>query len=172
MPDRRGAKFGHVVSVDTRQKIASAHIMHGHRIAPRGSPEFATWSSWVKLRRRCYCPDDADYKRYGARGISICPEWSEYLNFLNDMGLRPLGTSLDRIDNNGDYEKSNCRWATKQEQARNRRSSRLLVIDGVEKTLAEWSEISGVPSSTIRMRINYRGGKVDKSILAPVAKGG
>lgn len=165
-----GARVGHVTSEETRQKIAEAHTMHGHRIAPKGSPEFRTWSSWAQMRRRCLCETDAAYSSYGGRGILICPRWKLYKNFLEDMGLRPEGMSIDRIDNNSHYEPENCKWSTKLEQARNRRSSRLLLIEGVERTLAEWSEMTGLRSSTIRMRVKYNGGRIDKSILEPVTE--
>lgn len=157
--------------VERRRKIAAAHTMHGHRIMAKGSPEYRTWVSWCSMRQRCLDPNTKDYQRYGGRGISICPEWEEYTQFLADMGLVPEAKSLDRIDNSSGYSKENCRWATKQEQARNRRTSKMLSIDGQNKTLAEWAEISGLPSSTIRMRIT-RGDAVDSDLLRPVRKVG
>ncbi len=120
------------------------------------------------MRQRCNDPGRKDYFRYGGRGITVCIEWNEYVQFLADMGLAPEGKSLDRIDNTQGYSLLNCKWATKQEQARNRRTSRKLLIDGQEKTLAEWSDISGVGSSTIRMRINY-GEPVGLNLLRPVS---
>lgn len=164
------AQLGHIVSSETRDKISKAHIMHGHRMAPRGSVERRTWNSWAQIRRRCLQPLDAAYSEYGGRGILIHPDWKEYINFLADMGLRPIGKTIDRIDNNGHYEKSNCKWSTKQEQARNRRSSKVLSISGEEKTLAEWAESSGLNSSTIRMRISRNGERVDSSILEPIIR--
>lgn len=151
-----------------RRNISAAKIMHGHRIAPKGSPEYRTWVAWCSMRQRCYDPNWKDFSRYGGRGISVCEEWAEYSQFLLDMGLVSAGKSLDRIDNSGNYEPSNCRWATKKEQARNRRSNKRLLIGGVERTLAEWSEVTGIPSSTIRARVKHLGG-VDESILRPVS---
>lgn len=154
--------------VERRRKIAAARTMHGHRIMPKGSPEMRTWQSWAHIQQRCGNVRCKDYPRYGGRGITVCPEWSEYVQFLADMGLAPEGKSIDRIDNSLGYLPGNCRWATKQEQARNRRSSRLLTINGETKTLAEWADLSGIASSTIRMRITYNGGVVDEStVLLP-----
>jgi hypothetical protein len=152
-----------------RHNISVAKIMHGHRIAPKGSPEYRTWVAWCSMRQRCYDTNRPDFSRYGGRGISVCAEWAEYSQFLLDLGLVPSGYSLDRIDNASNYEPGNCRWASKQEQARNRRSNKRLLIGGVERTLAEWAELSGLQSSTIRMRIKYNGGKVDDTILRPVS---
>jgi hypothetical protein len=163
-------RFGSTLREETKQKIAEAHLLHGRSISSKGSTEKRTYCSWTSMRRRCLQPTDAAFSNYGGRGITICPSWMSYLSFVEDMGLCPDGMSIDRIDNNLGYCKANCRWANKQSQARNRRSNRVLTIDGDTKTLAEWSEFSGLASSTIRMRINYNGGKIDSSILAPVTR--
>ena len=93
---------------------------------------------------RCYNPKDKAYHYYGGRGITVCDRWlgkDGFVNFLKDMGDRPKGRSLDRIDNNGNYEPSNCRWATKKEQARNTRRNRLLSLNGETRCIGEWAEI-------------------------------
>lgn len=74
------------------------------------------------MRQRCINPKNKDYKYYGARGIQVCKRWDLYENFLQDMGEKPFGLSLDRIDNNGNYEPSNCRWITQKEQVLNSRT--------------------------------------------------
>ncbi len=90
---------------------------HGHTNGGKFSPEYQTWSSMIQ---RCNNPKRLHYDRYGGRGIAVCERWLKFDNFLEDMGERPLGKSLDRINNDGNYEPSNCRWATKSEQQINK----------------------------------------------------
>lgn len=152
---------------ERREKIAAARTIHGHAIAPKGSRERRTWQAWINIHRRCGDPTHKDYFRYGARGITVCSEWDDYMVFSTEMGLAPENMTLDRRENNEGYSARNCRWASRQTQARNRRSSKLLCINGEIRTLAEWSEISGVASSTIRMRITY-GEPINSSLLRKV----
>lgn len=91
---------------------------HGHAKDYRKTP---TYYSWVNMRARCKYPYHTAFKYYGARGITVCERWEVFANFLEDMGERPEGMSLDRIDPDGNYEPSNCRWATNEEQLANRR---------------------------------------------------
>lgn len=105
------------------------------------------------MHARCYDKSHSSYRNYGARGIKVCERWHKMSNFVEDMGERPEGTSLDRIDTNGNYEPSNCRWATYQEQARNTRANNNLTIDGVTKTVTEWAEYSQVTAGQIGRRI-------------------
>lgn len=93
---------------------------------------------WKLMLRRCYNPKDNTYKHYGARGIKVCERWHNFDFFWQDMGPRPSGYSLERVDNNGDYEPSNCKWATQLEQVNNRRTSRLEWLNGRVQTLAQW----------------------------------
>lgn len=95
-------------------------IKHGHMSGRKISP---TYRSWITMKTRCDNPNMKYYYNYGGRGISYCKRWKSFENFLEDMGNRPEGTSLDRINNDGNYEASNCRWATRNEQNKNRRKS-------------------------------------------------
>ena len=103
------------------QKIRNRNkaTTHGHALSGRQSSEYKTWC-WMKAR--CENPKVKCFKNYGGRGIKVCDRWrNSFANFLADMGTRPDGKSIDRIDVNGDYEPSNCRWATNSEQQKNKR---------------------------------------------------
>jgi len=113
-----------------------------------------TYRSWESLRRRCLNANDPEYPNYGARGIFVCERWlNDFDAFVEDMGPRPEGTSIERIDVNGNYDKQNCVWATPKQQGRNRRNNVFIEIEGERKTAAEWAEISGVPKNTLHWRL-------------------
>jgi len=110
--------------------------------------------AWRQMRRRCDYPRDKDYHRYGGRGIKVCDRWQTYGNFLADMGERPAGMTIDRIDPDGDYEPSNCRWATRKQQAANRKqTSRYLTFNGMTRSVKEWAAILNVSTTVIHMRL-------------------
>lgn len=130
-----------------------------------GTPTFRTWSHMLS---RCYTATHHAFADYGGRGISVCQGWrGAFQAFLTDMGERPAGMTLDRIDNDGNYScghceecvannwPANCRWATRSEQARNRRCNRLLTFNGTTMSLAEWSELQGIPETTISGRLAH-----------------
>jgi hypothetical protein len=110
------------------------------------------------------------YDLYGGRGIKVCEQWRDFENFLADMGEQPSGKSLDRIDNDGDYEPGNCRWATAKQQSRNRGNNRLLAYGGKTRCVTEWAEMTGMGSSVIYGRLS-RGWTVKATLTTPVDLG-
>ncbi len=130
----------------TREQSHAYYVLHKHERDMRKV-------SWVAMNYRCNNPNSKDYARYGGRGISVCAEWSDYSIFAQDMGLRPCGMSLDRIDNNGNYCKENCRWATPKQQSRNCRNNLRATYRGITKTVIEWCEELGLPYRLTRLRI-------------------
>lgn len=133
----------------------------------KASPEYVAWAEMIK---RCENPNCKSYERYGARGITVCSRWrKDFAAFLADMGPKPSPEhSLDRRDNSGNYDPENCRWATRKEQARNRRTSRLITFNGESKTLAEWGEIRGMNPLTLRIRI-HAGWSLEDALMKPLA---
>jgi hypothetical protein len=103
--------------------------------------------------QRCTNPNTREYVRYGGRGISICEDWLVFENFMRDMGERPDGSSIDRIDNDGNYEPSNCRWATQKTQTNNRSVTRMITANGQTLPLTEWSALIGVKPITLEKRV-------------------
>jgi hypothetical protein len=106
---------------------------------------------------RCRNPRNPYFVDYGGRGIMVCDRWKEFENFRADMGPRPPGASIDRINNDGNYEPGNCRWATHVEQARNRRNNLWIELDGVRKLAGEWALELGINIRTLRSRIHRQG---------------
>lgn len=126
-------------------------MKHGHNTDRLGrSP---TYTSWAKMRGRCNNPNDTNFHHYGGRGITVCERWADFTNFLADMGERPEGTSIDRIDVDGNYEPSNCRWATQLEQVRNMRTVNRVTYRGKDFVLNELAEMLGVRHFTLKQRV-------------------
>lgn len=140
---------------------------HGHQI---GGKQSRTYNTWRKMIDRCTNKNHKAYHHYGGRGIKIHEEWFTFLNFLNDMGERPINKTLDRIDNNGNYEPSNCRWATKKQQSRNTRTVKKLLFNNIERPLTEWAEIVGINASTINSRLLQYNWSINKALTTPVKK--
>lgn len=106
------------------------------------------------MRARCLRKSHHAYASYGGRGITICERWNSFKSFLADMGERPLGTSLDRIDTNGNYSKENCRWASALAQQSNKRNARKITYNGKTQGVAAWARDVGISDPTIRSRLN------------------
>ncbi len=126
--------------------------------------------AWYDMNRRCFRSSTVYYADYGGRGIRVCQRWANSFEaFIEDMGHKPSPRhSLDRIDNDGDYEPGNCRWATWIEQERNRRNVRVLTFRGETRSLPEWADVLGVNRVTLMARISKLGWTVEKALATPV----
>lgn len=124
------------------------------------------------MQTRCHNPNSTSYQDYGGRGIEVCARWrGSFADFYADMGPKPSKHhSIEREDVNGNYEPSNCRWATAAEQAANKRNTRRIDINGVIKTLSDWAIESGLLASTIHLRL--KAGVTGPELLAPSRSGG
>lgn len=113
------------------------------------------YSVWREMRMRCQNPNHEGYADYGGRGITVCPEWDSFEQFLSDMGERPKGMTLDRRDNNKGYSKNNCRWATYKTQAQNTRRNINLTHDDCTYCIAKWAREVGISAGVIQYRIHH-----------------
>lgn len=114
---------------------------HGHKCNGKMTPEY---NAWQAMKNRCLNPNVPAYKNYGGRGIKVCNRWIDsFVNFLSDVGPRPKGMDLDRINNDGNYEPQNVRWASRKTNIRNTRANRLITINGITKCAAQWAEDIG-----------------------------
>ncbi len=149
-------RSGRIVSCRCLQAERTAernrlNAKHGH--ASNGKPT-RTYFSWACMHARCYRPDNKSFSRYGAKGIRVCKRWFSFENFLSDMGERPIGKTLDRIEGSGHYTPSNCKWSTPIEQQSHTSSNHFIKVDGISRTIAEWSRIRGFKRSRISQRIS------------------
>lgn len=108
---------------------------------------------WAEMIKRCKKSSYKSYSYYGGRGITVCDRWANFENFFSDMGKCPEGFTLDRIDVNGNYEPSNCRWASRKTQARNRRDNHMITFKNETHCLSEWAEIVGITRGALKQRL-------------------
>ena len=148
--------------------VSSAHLISGHtrscgciqREAVKSldnsthkDSKSATYYTWNSMKSRCYNPKNDSYYRYGGRGIQVCDRWlNSYENFLEDMGHKPDECSLDRINNDGNYDPTNCRWATIYEQANNMSNNVRMEYSGEIKTISQWARTLNIPRDKIYRR--------------------
>lgn len=152
------------------RKYLSGHQSIRHGLFRHGTSATRTYRVWTAMRDRCRNPKTPCYPRYGGRGIRVCDRWSEYPNFLEDMGEKPDGMSLDRIDNDGDYSKANCRWATNRQQSRNLSTNRMVSYRGELVALSEACERAGLNYSTVNNRIGNLGWSVERALTVPARR--
>jgi hypothetical protein len=158
--------LGRSKSCGCRRAIVSSEFNATHRMS-----KTATYRIWKGIHNRCNNPNVNGYANYGGRGIRVCDRWRESFEaFMADMGECPSSRhSIDRIDVNGHYEPSNCRWATSREQSRNTRVNCHIAANGQTRLLVEWSEVSGLSVSLIWARINRLGWSPDRAVSTPAA---
>ena len=152
-------------AVEVAKKV---NYVHGHTLDYGRSP---THGSWRAMKARCGYEKDLSFHRYGGRGITVCDDWvgeHGFENFLRDMGERPEGFSLERIDMNKGYCKENCKWATPIEQANNTRRNHLITFNGETRTMVEWERFLGF-GRIIGRRLDL-GWSIERSLTTPVKR--
>lgn len=131
----------------------------------------AEYDCWVAMRKRCLNENDKSYHRYGGRGITVSDRWNDFAAFLQDMGSRPSPNhSIERIDNNGDYEPSNCKWATKLEQNNNTSRTRWISYLGETKTTRDWARSIGIPHRILYARLFRYRWSVERALTEPIRR--
>lgn len=144
-------------------RIPPSQKTHGYSfVNGKASPEYTAWSS---MKHRCLNPKAKNYGLYGGRGIAVCERWiDDFAAFLADMGHRPsAGLSLDRVDNDGDYEPGNCRWADGRQQSNNKRNNHTIVVDGQTMTVTQAARAKGLNIYLVRTRIK-RGWSIERAL--------
>lgn len=174
--NERTVSLGNVLSGGSKscgcwksEVTTSRNYIHGQSVRGKMTGEYNSW--YAMLRRASPDPNSRRYSDYGGRGIKVCERWHTADNFLSDMGPKPGPEyTLERIDNDGDYCPENCRWATRKEQARNKRGLRTITINGVTKLLIDWCEENGIPAQTAHVRI-YKGWREQDAVTVPIRGG-
>ncbi len=163
---RDGLLSGRIVSCGwynkEKAKKGDSHRKHGKH----GTRLYRIWQAMIT---RCYNQNQSEYKSYGGRGITVCDEWLHDFEAFYKWAIAngyDDSLTIDRIDNNGNYKPSNCRWATRKEQANNKSNNILLTYCGITKTVAEWSEIQKIPARVISWRIKHKW-SVEKALETP-----
>ena len=149
-------------------RTKSCGCLRGEAHGLKGS---STYNSWANMKNRCLSLSHDAFKDYGGRGVKICSRWKSSFNaFLEDMGERPNGHTLDRVNNNGNYEAKNCKWSTREEQANNTRSNVVITEHNVSLTIAQWAKVLEVPRGRIYGRLNLGWSNHDALLMAKVAQ--
>lgn len=176
----RGVHWRCICDCGSETRVRSGNLVRGatrscgcgvlisvRRPRSHGLADTRIYHCWQNMKARCGNPNRRDYKHYGGRGIAVCARWLEsFENFLNDMPGYAVGAEIDRIDNDGNYEPGNCRWASRTIQQRNRRSNHRITVCGRTLTIAEWGEVTGLKPNTILVRV--RRGWSGERLLEPL----
>lgn len=153
---------GHTQSCGCLKKEGN-NSKHNHT---KNGKQSKIYQIWACMTQRCTNPHTTNYHNYGGRGIEVCERWTEFENFLIDMGEIPKGCQIDRINNNGNYCKENCHWVTPKQNGRNRRTNRLITFRGKTQCVTAWAEEIGISSKMIYKRLN-RNWFVERALTAP-----
>lgn len=158
-----------------RKQFAKNHHIHTKYNSPKGFAEHPISNSYYNMISRCYNKKNLNYRLYGERGIKVCEEWlndaSAFFEWSLNNGWKP-GLSIDRINVDGNYEPSNCRWSDDKTQSNNRRTNIFLTFNNQTKTITQWAETLGINKRTLNNRIN-RGWDIQRALTTPViTKGG
>ena len=164
-----GGEITTTINTLNKGKATSCGCVRLMKITTHGLSDTPEWRCWASMRYRCNNPSLKQYKNYGGRGIKVCERWNNsFERFLEDMGKRPSPKhSIDRIDNNGDYEPKNCRWATQKQQANNVRTNHVLEFKGESMTLTRWARKIELHPNTLLSRIR-KGWSVERALTTPV----
>lgn len=160
-------------------EVASKKLKNGHtkscgcyntdRITTHGMAGTPEYNSWQDMKDRCLNPNNRRFEHYGGRGITVCDEWKDsFETFYADMGPRPEEHSLDRIDVNGNYEASNCRWADNATQARNTTQNVIITFDGITLCQQDWADKIGISYSGLRKRLSKM--TIEEALSKPLSQ--
>lgn len=122
------------------------------------------YNTWASMKQRCEDPGKTNYKWYGGRGIKVCDRWQSFSNFIMDMGERPDDQQIDRINPDGNYSPDNCRWVSSKENASNRRSTIIITVDGINRSLKQWCQEKSLNYHTAITRLNRDGWSIQEVI--------
>lgn len=147
-----------------KREIALAQVA---KLTKHGQCYSRIYKRWAGMMRRCYDSSKENFNLYGGRGISVCKRWHSFEKFYKDMGEVPFGMTLDRIDTNGNYEPSNCRWATPKQQSNNRTNNKIIEWNGQKKTLSQWATDIGMSINALWARFDHSWG-VEKALTTPL----
>ena len=141
-----------------KEQASQRAFKHGY-----GTKRGSTYWIWPAMKSRCLNKNNKDYANYGGRGIKVCDEWMDFVNFLFDMGEKPKDLSIDRINNNGNYSKENCKWATNLEQANNHSNNKRFIFNSRNLTIAEWCREFNLKYQIVNQRI-FRGWDIKRAL--------
>lgn len=181
----KNAKWLCVCACGNKCEVQSCHLTSGHTtscgcsrkrmLTKHGKSNTGIYRTWRDIKDRCHNPQNARYKDYGGRGITVCPQWVDgengFLTFYNDVSKLPhfdeKGYSINRIDNDGDYAPGNVEWSSRKEQANNTRRNRILAYKGERKTMAQWAKEYKMPYEKLKSRITKLHWSIEKALETP-----